>query len=161
MSTTRHGRTLRVGRIGQSGFSMVEVLVAVFVLSLGLLGYAATLAATVRASHTAHQRTQATALGYEVIDMIRANRFNYRQYVTDFAQTAPAVGTTMGSRDIAAWKQRLAAVLPNGQARIQVDVAGAGITQQMLVRVFIRWDESRGEAAAADLATRFELQAEI
>lgn len=160
MSTIRRGRTLRVGRTGQSGFSMVEVLVAVFVLSLGLLGYAATLAATVRASHTAHQRTQATALGYEVIDMIRANRFNYRQYITDFTQALPS-GTTMGANDIRAWKQRLAAVLPNGQARVQVDVTGGGAAQRMLVRVFIRWDESRGETDPDDLSTRLELQAEI
>jgi type IV pilus assembly protein PilV len=140
---------------------MVEILVAVFVLSLGLLGYAATLAATVRASHTAHQRTQATALAYEVIDMIRANRFNYRQYVTDFSQTTPTAGTTLGSRDLAAWKQRLAAVLPNGQARIQVDETGAGATRRILTRVFIRWDESRGEVDPDDLSTRLEMQAEI
>jgi type IV pilus assembly protein PilV len=155
------GRRLRIGRDGSAGFSMVEVLVAVFVLSLGLLGYAATLAATVRASHTAHQRTQATALAYEAFDMIRANRFNYRQYITDFTQTTPTASTTLGSQDLAAWKQRLAAALPNGQARIQVDVTGAGATQQMLVRIFIRWDESRGEADADDLSTRLEMQAEI
>ena len=139
---------------------MVEILVAVFVLSLGLLGYAATLAATVRASHTAHQRTHATALAYEVIDMIRANRFNYRQYITDFTQAAPS-GTTMGANDIRAWKQRLAAVLPNGQARVQVDVTGVGAAQQMLVRVFVRWDESRGETDPGELSTRLEMQAEI
>lgn len=151
----------RPGRLRATGFSMVEVLVAVFVLSLGLLGYAATLAATVRASNTAHQRTQATALAYEAIDMIRANRFNYNQYLTDFAQTAPAPGATMGSRDLAAWKARLAAALPNAQARIQVDVSGVGTAQRMLVRVFIRWDESRGEADPDELSTRLELQAEV
>ncbi len=156
-----HARRLRSGRSGQAGFSMVEVLVAVFVLSLGLLGYAATLAATVRASHTAHQRTQATALAYEVIDMIRANRFNYNQYLTDFAQVAPAATGTLGSRDLAAWKQRLAAALPNGQARIQVDTPGIGGAQRMLVRVFIRWDESRGARDPSQLSTRLELQAEI
>jgi type IV pilus assembly protein PilV len=154
------GRRVRIARGGGAGFSMVEVLVAVFVLSLGLLGYAATLAATVRASHTAHQRTQATALAYEVIDMIRANRFNYRQYVIDFGQAAPS-GTTMGANDIRAWTQRLGTVLPNGQARIQVDATGVGAARRMLVRVFIRWDESRGEADPDDLSTRLELQAEI
>lgn len=160
MIVSTRGRRFRLGRSAQAGFSMVEILVAVFVLSLGLLGYAATLAATVRASHTAHQRTQATALAYEMFDMVRANRFNYRQYVIDFDQAAPT-GATMGAGDMRAWTQRLAAVLPNGQARVQVDVTGAGATQQMLVRVFIRWDESRGEADPDELSTRLEMQAEI
>ena len=49
----------------QSGFSIVEVLVALFVLSIGLLGLAALQAQGLRFNHDAYVRTQATNAAYD------------------------------------------------------------------------------------------------
>ncbi len=57
----------------QQGFSMVEVMVSVLVLSGGLLGLAFLQAQGMKFNAEAYQRTQATVLAYDIIDKLRAN----------------------------------------------------------------------------------------
>lgn len=57
----------------QQGFSMVEVMVSVLVLSGGLLGLAFLQAQGMKFNAEAYQRTQATVLASEIIDRLRAN----------------------------------------------------------------------------------------
>lgn len=54
------------------GFSMIELMVAVVVLSIGLLGMAALQAATLRNNQSANYRTQATNLAAELVDTARS-----------------------------------------------------------------------------------------
>jgi prepilin-type N-terminal cleavage/methylation domain-containing protein len=58
----------------QSGFSLVEVLVAMLVLAIGLLGLAALQTQGVRFNHDAYVRTNATSLAYDIVDKMRLNR---------------------------------------------------------------------------------------
>ncbi len=55
------------------GFTLLEVMIAVFVLAIGLLGVAALQMTGVKNNHTANIRTQATELTYNMADRIRAN----------------------------------------------------------------------------------------
>ncbi len=57
----------------QHGFSMIEVLISLLVLSLGLLGLALLQGQGLKFNTDAYLRTQATTLGYEIIDRMRAN----------------------------------------------------------------------------------------
>lgn len=57
-----------------SGFTLIEVLVAVLVLGLGLLGVAALQANATKTNHSALQRTQAVMLAYFMLDAMRANK---------------------------------------------------------------------------------------
>ena len=57
----------------QSGFSMLEVLITVFILSVGLLGVAGMQAASIKLSHESHLRSQASLLAYDMADRMRAN----------------------------------------------------------------------------------------
>lgn len=57
----------------QRGFSLVEVMVSVLVLSGGLLGLAFMQAQGMKFNAEAYQRTQATVLAYDIIDRLRAN----------------------------------------------------------------------------------------
>ena len=57
-----------------NGFTMVELLVAVLVLSIGLLGLAGLQAAGLRNNQSAYLRSQATILAYDVADRMRATR---------------------------------------------------------------------------------------
>jgi type IV pilus assembly protein PilV len=57
----------------QQGFSLVEVMVSVLVLSGGLLGLAFLQAQGMKFNAEAYQRTQATVLAYDIIDRLRAN----------------------------------------------------------------------------------------
>jgi type IV pilus assembly protein PilV len=56
-----------------AGFSLIEVLVAMFVFSIGLLGLAMLQLNGMRFNTDAYFRTQATLLAYDIIDRMRAN----------------------------------------------------------------------------------------
>jgi len=62
----------RIAR-GQGGFSLIEVLIALLVLALGLLGLAFMQVLNVRYTSSAENRTMATNLAGEVLDMMRSN----------------------------------------------------------------------------------------
>lgn len=55
------------------GFSLVEVLVALLVLSIGLLGLAFLQGQGMKFNTDAYARTQATLLAYDIVDRMRAN----------------------------------------------------------------------------------------
>lgn len=61
-------------RLRIRGFSIVEALVALVVLSVGMLGIAALYVESLRAGRTAVYRTQAVNLAADMADRIRANR---------------------------------------------------------------------------------------
>lgn len=57
----------------QRGFSLLEVLIALLVLAVGLLGLAALQNMGLRFNHQSYERTQATILIEDMIDRMRAN----------------------------------------------------------------------------------------
>ena len=57
----------------KSGFTLIEVLIAMLVLSLGLLGLAGIQARSLKNNVSAYNRAQATQLAYDMADRIRAN----------------------------------------------------------------------------------------
>ena len=114
----------------ERGFSLVEVLVALMVLSIGLLGLAALQTTGLRLNHQSYQRTQATLNAYDIIDRIRANPGGMSAGVYDNIDLspnpsaidcmAPAGCTTaeMADYDIGEWKDSLTNLLSQGQGGI-------------------------------------------
>jgi len=74
----------------QTGISMVEVLVALVVMSIGMLGIAALYIESVKANRGALLRTQAVGLAYDMADRIRANRTASAQYSLALGANPPA-----------------------------------------------------------------------
>jgi type IV pilus assembly protein PilV len=66
----------------QRGVSMLEVLIAIVVLTIGLLGVAQLQFKMQAAELEAYQRTQAIVLLQDMVDRINANRKNAAQYTT-------------------------------------------------------------------------------
>ncbi len=56
-----------------SGFTLIEVLIAMFVLAIGLLGLAGLQATGMRNNLSAYHRSEATVLAYDLADRMRAN----------------------------------------------------------------------------------------
>ena len=108
----------------QRGFSMLEVLVAMLVVSIGLLGLAGLTAASIRNNQSAYQRSIASWLAYDILDRMRANR-NVAQAGTYVINLGAAPGGGQASTDLTEWKQELAASLPTGDGSVQ-PIAGGG-----------------------------------
>ena len=73
----------------EKGFSLLEVLVAVVVLAVGLLGIGGLQVLSLKNNHSAHLRSQATYLAYDILDSIRVNPDGIASYAT-LATDAPA-----------------------------------------------------------------------
>jgi len=135
------------------GSSLLEVLIALLVLGLGVLGMVAMQATSLKSNQTALVRTQATELVNEISDLMRANRNaalagSYDRALTDTAPT----GTSTTAVDLQNWKARLAR-LPSGQGSISHDGTTFTIT--------IQWDESRLKNGNASASRQFIYRTEI
>lgn len=64
---------MKVGVAGPRGFTLIEVLVAVFVMTVGLLGIAALQITSKQTNFEALQRMTASQLAQETLERIRAN----------------------------------------------------------------------------------------
>ena len=130
----------------QRGTTLVETLVALVVLSVGLLGIAALQMASLTNNRGAHLRSQAAVLAYDIADRMRANR-NVAMgsgYLVNYGATV--AGTTINALDIQAWVAALRNTLPSGQGQITAD-------GNMMV-ISVRWTDSLG---AQTFVTRTQL----
>ncbi|MCF6251352.1 MAG: type IV pilus modification protein PilV [Methylococcaceae bacterium] len=64
----------------ETGFTLIEVLIAMLVLAVGLLGLAGLQATGLRNNLSAYNRSQATQLAYDMADRMRANVANARNF---------------------------------------------------------------------------------
>ena len=125
------------------GFTLLEVLVAVLVLSFGLLGIAGLLLATVQNNTVAAQRTTATFLAQDMADRIRSN-INATKPFSPAGVAQPvfylnSVGTPAGcfgntpsaqcatraqvaERDLFIWNRQVATSLPAGEGVVCQDL---------------------------------------
>ena len=132
------------------GFSLVEALVALLVLSIGLLGIAGLQLTGMRNNQAAYLRSQAVVLADDILERMRANRGALGAYAVALADDPPTTPTTMAQIDLQAWLQTLNAVLPNGDGSIAVDGATNRVT------VTTQWQERSaigGEAPANQTVT--------
>ncbi len=109
-----------------AGFTLLEVLIALLVLAIGVLGVAVLQFQALRFNHDAYLRTQLSVLAEDIMDQIRLNDANVSSYVGNHtvAVTAPS-GTcnpataANATNDLRCWRTRLHDVLPPGtQANI-------------------------------------------
>jgi type IV pilus assembly protein PilV len=125
MSNRLTGLTGPLHRGCQGGFSIVEVLVALLVLAIGLLGLAALQAQGLRFNHDAYVRTQATHLAYDIVDRMRVNRTNLAAYTAGPPPMPfdcdPTVSTV--AMDLECWYDGLANALPGGSGFITSNAA--------------------------------------
>lgn len=124
-----------------SGFSLIEVLVAVLILGFGLLGFALLQTMSVRFVQSANYRTQATNLSYELLDQIRINRVAAPLYVGTYAATtdncAPPTGKSITKDNfMLAWRCRLGKALG--------DAATASVARTGdVITVTVSWGDER------------------
>ncbi len=171
--------TYSSGRNEESGFTLIEILVTLFILAIGLLGLAGLLFEGMRNNQGSYLRTQASILTYGMADRMRANRAEAEGGDYGGFSTANVTSTTLPACaslatgcspsdqltvDQLEWTLQVQgtggemAMLPGGVGTIAYDAA-AGI-----YTVTIQWDEASrggdaGEAIAGDnsYSVRFSL----
>ena len=144
---------------GQRGFTLVETLVSLLVLSVGMLGIAALHTRGLGAGRTAHYRNQAVNLVADMAERIRVNRLGLGVYGGAAADNRcdPAAGggvdctpAQMAAHDLHLWDREVRDLLPDGEWRIQVDPGAAPPSY----RLEVSWEEiGRGPGSAPTLHT--------
>ena len=109
-----------------AGFGLIESLVALIVISVGMIGIAALYGQGLRASGTALYRTIAVNLASDMADRIRVNRRGNSAYGGAAADGSCDPGgdtdcspATMAAHDLFVWQAQVAAQLPNGVGQVE------------------------------------------
>lgn len=94
---------LRIDKASQSGFTLLEVLITLIILSVGLLGLAGLQVISLRDNHSAYLRSQAIIQSYDIIDRMRANGDQISDYsLASSSYTFSAIGAKHENCDQAA-----------------------------------------------------------
>ena len=125
----------------QRGVSLIEVLVAVMIFTIGLLGLAGLLIMATRSNQAAYLRTQVVFLAHNMADRMSANpvavwdgSYNSNNYPTATSITtkcdlaASCTPDNLAAHDMQAWSTQLATFLPNVKATINCANSSAGFS---------------------------------
>lgn len=132
----------------QLGATLIEVLIAVLIMAIGMLGIAALQAVALRNSQGSIERTQAVIQSYSILDAMRANVTAARAGAYDVAETCaqPAAGTRVQS-DLRFWIGALhATVGESACGEIECNTATS------VCSVTVHWNESRASGGSADMS---------
>lgn len=134
------------------GFTLLEVMIAMVIFSIGLLGLASLQAISMQNEHASYSRSQAILLAYEMADRITVTPSGSVSYVIA-ANTTTVAGysgsamctanncttTDMVKYDLGLWKASIASLLVSGKGSIARDVTLGVVTHTITVH----WDEDR------------------
>jgi type IV pilus assembly protein PilV len=137
-----------INHLQARGFSMIEILITLVVLSIGLLGIAGLQVTGMQSNRSAYYRSQATLIAYDMIDRMRTNvdgvNANYYDDLdsTDLPATPPTcIDSSSGcsaeslvENDLQEWADDHLALLPSG--------SGTVIRNGNIFTVSVNWVEN-------------------
>jgi type IV pilus assembly protein PilV len=132
----------------QAGFTLIEVLVAALVLSVGLLGLAGLQVFALKTNDSAYLRSKATLYAYDMMDRMRTNREaakadTYDKTLGAFSTlAAPAANASIAVKDRYDWYRKLDADLPSAQASIDCNASA-------VCTITVQWDDARAEISSS------------
>lgn len=174
---TQAGRPAARSRSHQGGATLIEVLVAVLLLSFGIVGLAGLQFTGTKFNHSAYLRSQGTSLAYDLADRVRSNIDACQSgaacaYATPLAaafdgNAAQSCGqplalaadaNAMAAADVNQWKNCLENTLPGGQGLAVLLPANTPFVDQCLVNhpgtnrellvVEVNWNDGRLQGGA-------------
>lgn len=136
------------------GFTLVEVLVALVILSVGLLGIAGLQLTGLRANQDAYLRSQANIIAQDVLERLRANpeRALNGDFNVAFGESIP--GDDLVGREYQDWSEWAGTALPDGALAVAVDAPYVTVSVRWVERRFAADDEPVEEPRAFRLSTR-------
>lgn len=142
----------------QDGFTLVEALVSLLILSIGLLGLAGLQASGLRSNQGAYARSQAVILAQDAMERILANPAETSAALAGGGNSAYQLArgtdptsppdcensdcspTALAQYDVATWKQAITNLLPGGDASI--------VRNGSIFAITVFWDEQHTGNAA-------------
>jgi len=147
----------RVNRSRQSGITLIETMIAILVLSFGMLGMLSVFLNSLKITSSSHYRSIAAQQMYALSDNVRSSLPQLTVYPTASGSAVSNCLTTAGcttaeitQTEVALWQTRLAAMLPSGAGTICRDSSpndgttgswACDGTGQYVIKVC--WDDSR------------------
>jgi type IV pilus assembly protein PilV len=147
------------------GFTLIEVLIALVILAIGLLGMATLMMTSLQSSQSAYLRSQASLLAYDITERMRAN---HAQAITtnDYTLAKNAGATSdpgckaagcsasqQAQQDLHDWRAYLSTSIPSATATISR-------ANQNEYTINISWEESSALQRATD-NPNFELRVNL
>ena len=139
------------------GFTLIEVMIALVIFSVGLIGLAGMQAVSVQDNTRSYARVQANFLAYDILDRMRANSdqaITYGSYTIALGANPNATlcnGTAatcspaqLAASDLTEWKNTLALTLPAGDG--SVTHTGSSLTDPFVITV--SWKDDLNPASA-------------
>jgi type IV pilus assembly protein PilV len=159
-------RTRRLGARTQRGASLMEVLIAVVVLSMGLVGVSALTITSVRNNQNANIRTRVSVLVEDFADRMRRNGEGLKQGYYDTvsvngntAATASCASNctaqATANNDAQLLSQRLGEMFQSSSATVSCSTASAG---QRACLITVNWWESIATREASTSGTQQSVQ---
>ena len=126
------------------GFSLIEVLIALIILSVGMLGIAGLYVQSMQAGRTSMFRHNAVTLAGDIADRIRANPAGGTDYTAATGADNNCVNggvdclpDEMAAHDIGLWQEQAEDSLPNGKVTVTLDSSVVPPSYEIKVG----WDE--------------------
>lgn len=142
-----------------AGFTLIEVLVAVLVLGMGLLGVAAMQSVSLQSNLGSMERSQAVIGSYSIFDAMRSNQAvaNAGGYNIPLTCNTPAV-TNLVSSDLNAWLGVAPDPATLSPGRGLKGALGASACGQIacaasVCTVTVQWSDERNRTANQTLVT--------
>lgn len=125
----------------QAGFSLLEVLIAVIVLSLGLLGLAGLQTSALRNNQSAMERSMAVIESYSIIDAMRIDPDAVENGLFNLEIDADPEEGTFAGNELVKWRARL-------EVSLGADAVGSVGCVGTLCTVTVQWNDQRGTAGS-------------
>lgn len=144
-----------VARHGQQGFGMIEIMVAVLVLAVGVMGFAGLQSRAVQSSGDSYYRTQANSIAQDLAERVRVNSAQRAYYLTanlwptteqtavpDSCRTATCTDQAMADFDAAIIRYNAQTLLPQGLVKMEQCQASA------VNCIYVSWNGTQPTAGA-------------
>ena len=144
----------------QRGATLIEVLVAILVLSIGLVGLAKLQITAMQGNYSAYLRSQATLLAYDMADRMRTNRnatlegdYLISQATGSSCNFGLETSGSLAAKDKAEWLNSLACQLSR-DAKGQIVTTGNNNT----FLITVEWDDTHGRIDSDTSAQQFSTE---
>ena len=149
-----------------AGFSLIEVLIALVILSVGLLGIAAMVSVSLKSKDSSYYQTQATALAQSILDRMRANRGQveigtYNINFTDATTAQACLGSgaactpaQVAASDLYDWRYNITNTFPSSSTvTASGSIATVAVGSSTQATISIQWSDARANQAVGSTAS--------